>query len=176
MNRCGSFPLLSAPHSLFSIWTDLKRSEKIPRALARRWGGWIWLTGHSGLHPNSPQGLNISLIRVLDKIRYPEIPITLREVKPLVPYRRFTAYKRKNLMPKLEPLGNTFSDFSRPMTKTTMITWDENNHRLLSVVKHNRNFRSWLRMWTSWCMKGPDGLKSLSNARWWTAYRSLATA
>ena len=29
-NGCGSFPLLSAPHSLFSIWTDLKRSEKIP--------------------------------------------------------------------------------------------------------------------------------------------------
>ena len=30
MDRCGSFPFLSAPHSLFSIWTDLKRSEKIP--------------------------------------------------------------------------------------------------------------------------------------------------
>ena len=27
MNRCGSFPLLSAPHSLFSIWTDLKGSQ-----------------------------------------------------------------------------------------------------------------------------------------------------
>ena len=26
MNRCGSFPLLSAPHSLFSIWTNLKSS------------------------------------------------------------------------------------------------------------------------------------------------------
>ena len=25
MNRYGSFPLLSAPHSLFSFWTDLKR-------------------------------------------------------------------------------------------------------------------------------------------------------
>ena len=24
MNRCDSFPLLSAPHSLFSIWTNLK--------------------------------------------------------------------------------------------------------------------------------------------------------
>ena len=32
LNRCFSFPLLSAPYSLFSIWTDLKRSEKIPRA------------------------------------------------------------------------------------------------------------------------------------------------
>ena len=30
MNRCGSFSLLSAPHSFFSIITDLKRSEKIP--------------------------------------------------------------------------------------------------------------------------------------------------
>ena len=32
MNRCGSFPLLSAPHSLFSIWTNFKRSEKIQGA------------------------------------------------------------------------------------------------------------------------------------------------
>ena len=30
VDRCGSFLLLSAPHSLFSIWTDLKWSEKIP--------------------------------------------------------------------------------------------------------------------------------------------------
>ena len=29
MNRCGSFPLLSAPHSLSSIWTDLERSQNI---------------------------------------------------------------------------------------------------------------------------------------------------
>ena len=34
MNRCGSFPLLSVPYSLFSVWTDLKRSEKIPGAPA----------------------------------------------------------------------------------------------------------------------------------------------
>ena len=27
MDRCGSFPLISAPHCLFSIWTDLKRSR-----------------------------------------------------------------------------------------------------------------------------------------------------
>ena len=27
MDRCGSFPLLSTPHSLFSIWTYLKRWE-----------------------------------------------------------------------------------------------------------------------------------------------------
>ena len=63
MNRCGSFPLLSAPLSLslslslslFSIWRDLKRSEKIPGAPGRRWGEWIWLTGPSGLHQNSAE-------------------------------------------------------------------------------------------------------------------------
>ena len=33
LNRCGSFPLLSAPHSLFNIWTDLKRSKKYPRGI-----------------------------------------------------------------------------------------------------------------------------------------------
>ena len=35
INRCGSFPLLFAPHSLFSIWKDLKRPEKVPRV--RSW-------------------------------------------------------------------------------------------------------------------------------------------
>ena len=78
MNRCGSFPLLSAPHSLFSIWTNLERSEKNTVAPAWRRGEWIWLTGPSGLHQNSPQGLNISSIRVFNHIRDPEIPITLR--------------------------------------------------------------------------------------------------
>ena len=57
MDRYGSFPLFSAPHSLFRNWTDLKRSEKIPGAPTWRWGEWIWLTGPSGLHRNSPQGL-----------------------------------------------------------------------------------------------------------------------
>ena len=60
-NRCGSFPLLSALHSLFSIWTDLKRFEKIPGAPSSRWGEWIWLTGPCGLHRNSPQRLIISV-------------------------------------------------------------------------------------------------------------------
>ena len=67
MNRCGSFSLLSAPHSLFSIWTDLKRSGKNPGAPTSRWGKWIWLTGPSGLYRNSPQGLNISSIRVFTR-------------------------------------------------------------------------------------------------------------
>ena len=78
MNRCGCFPLLSAPHSLLSIWTNLKRSEKIPGASTRRWGVWIWVTGPSALHRNSPQGLNISSISVFDQIRDPKIPITIR--------------------------------------------------------------------------------------------------
>ena len=59
MNRCCSFPLLSASYSQFSIWTELKRSGKIPGAPTRRWGEWIWLTGPSELHRNSPQGLSV---------------------------------------------------------------------------------------------------------------------
>ena len=39
INRCGSFLLLSAPHS-----------EKIPGAPAWRWVERIWLTGPSGFH------------------------------------------------------------------------------------------------------------------------------
>ena len=66
LNRCSSFPFLSVPHSLFSIWTHLRRCEKIPGAPTWRWKEWICLTGHSGLHRNSPQGLNISSIRVFD--------------------------------------------------------------------------------------------------------------
>ena len=77
MNRSGSFALLSALHSVFIIWADLKRSEKIPGVPSWKWGEWIWLTGPSGLHRNSPQGLNSSSIRVFDHIRDPEIPITL---------------------------------------------------------------------------------------------------
>ena len=62
-----SFPFLSAPHSLFSIWEDLKRSEKIQWTWTWRWGEWIWLTGSSGLHRNSPQGLNVNKLEV-DKL------------------------------------------------------------------------------------------------------------
>ena len=65
MNRCGGFHLLSALHSLFSIWPDLKRSEKIPGAPTWRWGEWICLTGPSGRHRNSPQGLNINSITTI---------------------------------------------------------------------------------------------------------------
>ena len=90
MNRCGSFPLLSAPHSLFSNWTDLKGSEKIQGAPTKRWGEWIWLTGLTVLHRNSPQRLNISSIRGFDQIREPEIPITLRP--PYCIYRIYSVY------------------------------------------------------------------------------------
>ena len=83
VNRCGRFPLLSAPHSLFSIWTDLKRSEKTPGAPTKSWGEWIWLTGSSGLHRNSPQVLNISSIRIFNQSRDPEIPINLRPRRPI---------------------------------------------------------------------------------------------
>ena len=81
INRC-SFPLLSAFHSLFSTWTDRERSEKIPGAPTWRWGP-------SGLHRNSPEGLNISTISVLDQIRDPEIPITLRLPLPCTVVWRF---------------------------------------------------------------------------------------
>ena len=73
MNRCNSFPLLSAPYSLFSIWKDFKWSEKILGAPMWKWGEWILLTGSSELDRNSPEGLNISSIRVFDQIRDQEI-------------------------------------------------------------------------------------------------------
>ena len=77
LNRGGSFTLLSAPHSLSlaseQTLKDLKRSKRIPGAPKWRWGEWIWLTRPSGLYRNSPQGLNISSIRVFDQIRDPEI-------------------------------------------------------------------------------------------------------
>ena len=91
MNRCGSFPLLSAPHSLCSIWTNLKRSEKIPGAPTRRWGERIWLTEPTGLHRNSPQGLNINSIRVLTRSEsresqspfVPTLPILMNNYTPI---------------------------------------------------------------------------------------------
>ena len=83
LNRCSSFLLLSAPHSLFSIWTDLRRSPGAPKW---RWGEWIWLTGPSRLHRNYPQGLNICSIRVFNQIKDAEIPITLRLHIYLLPY------------------------------------------------------------------------------------------
>ena len=51
-SRCFPHPFL------FSIWTELKRSEINSGAPTWRWGEWIWLIGPSGLHWKSPQGLN----------------------------------------------------------------------------------------------------------------------
>ena len=79
-NRCGSFLFFSAPHSLFSNRTDLKRYEKIPGGTTWRWGEGIWLTGHSRLHRNWPQatGVKYQFHQDFWPIRDPEIPITLR--------------------------------------------------------------------------------------------------
>ena len=87
MNRCGSFPLISATHSLFSIWTNLKKSEKIPGAPTRRWGEWICLTGPSGLHRNSPQGLNISYIRAFNVLGIEIIITTIITVTKVIIWR-----------------------------------------------------------------------------------------
>ena len=73
----------------------LNRSEKMPGAPAWRWGEWIWLTGPSGLHRNSPHGLNISSIRVFDEISDPEIPITHRQA--LLGLLRQTALFKRSL-------------------------------------------------------------------------------
>ena len=74
MNRRGSFPLLSAPHFLFSIRTDLKRSEKIPGEVRRvDLANWALRTS-----PKFTTGLNISSTRIFDQIRDPEIPIIVR--------------------------------------------------------------------------------------------------
>ena len=87
MDRCGSFPLISAPYSLFSIWTDLKRSEKIPGAPAWRWGEWIWLTGSSGLHQNSPQGLKCQFHQgfrpdqMSRNLNHPSSPVIIEKLK-----------------------------------------------------------------------------------------------
>ena len=40
LNRCGGFQLLSTPHSHFSVWIYLKRSEKTPGTPTWRWGEW----------------------------------------------------------------------------------------------------------------------------------------
>ena len=98
MNRCGIFPLLSAPHSLFSIWTNLKRSEKIPGA-PTRWGEWIWLLGppnfttgvkyqfHQGFWPDqrsgNPNHLSLPFIIII-------IIITIIMSTPVVPWLSYS--------------------------------------------------------------------------------------
>ena len=48
------------------------------------------VTGPSVRHRNSPQGLNISSIRVSEQIRNPEIPITLRPLPVQLNVCKFT--------------------------------------------------------------------------------------
>ena len=67
--HCFPHPTLSLTSE--HIWKD-------PRGTTWRWREWIWLTGPSELHRNSPQGLNISSIGVFGQISDPEIPINLR--------------------------------------------------------------------------------------------------
>ena len=76
LNRCGSFPLPSAPHSLFRIWKDLKRSVKIPRGtnvevMSVDLANWALRTSPKFSTP----GKNISSIMVFHQIRDPGIPI-----------------------------------------------------------------------------------------------------
>ena len=71
-SRCFPHPTLSLASE--QTLKDLKRSQGHQLGDER-------LTGPSGLHWNSPQGLNISSIRVFDQIRDPEIPITLRPLQ-----------------------------------------------------------------------------------------------
>ena len=48
-----------------------------------------------GLHRNSPQALNICSIRVFDRIRYPDIPITLGPLKNVYIYNIYIYIKQK---------------------------------------------------------------------------------
>ena len=90
MNKCSSF--LHPTLSLVSEQTikNLKRSQ------GSQCGGeeCMWLTGSFGLHRNSPQGLNISSMRVFDQIRNPEIPITLRPTIKIIS-NYFICYLKK---------------------------------------------------------------------------------
>ena len=78
MNGCSSFPLLSAPHSLLSIWTDLERSEKIPEGTnmeVRRVDLVNWTLRTS---PKFTTGVKYQLHEGFDQIRNPEFRITFR--------------------------------------------------------------------------------------------------
>ena len=77
INRCGNFSLLSTPTlSLASekALKDLKISQGSQCAGEESWFGYLSPRDYR----NSPQGLNISSIKVFDQIRYPELPVTLR--------------------------------------------------------------------------------------------------
>ena len=73
MNRSDSFPFLSAPHSLFSTYTDLKRSQAIVDVRRVYLANWALRTS-----PKITTGLKYQFHQRFDQIRDQEIPITLR--------------------------------------------------------------------------------------------------
>ena len=128
MNRCGSFPLLSTPQSLFKI------SEKIPEPPMRRWGEWIWLTEPSGLQRNSTQGLNISSIRVFHQIRDAEIPITNRS--PYSTTGIFLKLKQWMLLQRLR--SQYFWELLYMFEPVSLTTWTENYLLLCCKLRNTR--------------------------------------
>ena len=74
---------------------DLKRSQGHQRGGEESGFG---QTRPSGLHRNSPQGLNISSIKVFDQIRDPEIPINLRPLYSVIrtEYKKDWFWLKKN--------------------------------------------------------------------------------
>ena len=58
-SRCFPHPTLSLASE--QTLNDLKRSQGHQRGGE----GWIWLTGPSGLHRNSPRGLNIIMLGLI---------------------------------------------------------------------------------------------------------------
>ena len=94
MNMCYSFPLPTAPHSLFNIWTDLRGSKNIPVAPAWRWGEWVCLTEPSGLHRNSSKGLKSVPSGYLAKIRDSEIPIPLAPKRDIGLCKEIASFKK----------------------------------------------------------------------------------
>ena len=129
LSRCFPHPTLS------SIWTDFKIPEKIPGAPTRRWGEWIWLTGPSGLHRNSPQGLNISSIRIFDQIRDPKIPIDLPPPPGLQinehksEYAYMTCNLKNNVIDTQAHIGEHPFEKIESFKYLGSLVTDENDHR-----------------------------------------------
>ena len=121
INRCGSFPLISAPHCLFSIWKDPRGASVEVRKLDL--ANWVlqtslkFITGvkyqlhqvffyHIRVDPGSPVVIKLatgSEVRGFkpgrDRWMFQSLNILSmtsfwRELKPLVPCRRYTARKR----------------------------------------------------------------------------------
>ena len=126
MNRCGSFPLLSAPHFLFSIWTNIERPEKILGAPLWRCREWIWLTGPLCVHRNSPHGLNISFINVFwpyqrsGNPNHPSLPYLIKGVTNQSIMVSIKLFRLEELSKFWEPL--CFSQSSYPAARVRFRT------------------------------------------------------